>query len=160
MATLKPLQIETSEAFYDDALRLVVVKYRGVVNSMVTAAVYGWVLELVANVPIETSRGSIYDFREATHFDNTNLRTVQRSSKKINVQVDVSNHPVALLVSNMLQEQMVRVSMKITPQEERKRIVKSEQDALAFINDWNEKHNAKFDLTAQQLAEWPVSAHT
>jgi len=50
------------------------------------------------------------------------------------------NHvAVALIVSTLLQENMVRVAMKITPQEHRKRIVKSEEAARAFIDEWHQK---------------------
>ena len=152
---ITPLKTEAVTARYDDDLRLVIVTYRHVLSPDVTASVYRWLGELIARIPVENARGSIYDFRSVTDFQLGNLSTAQTRSRNLNINVDLSKHAVALLVAGMYQEQMVRVSMRVTPQETRKRIVKSEDEALAFINAFNERHGLTFDIDAARLSQWP-----
>jgi hypothetical protein len=65
--------------------------------------------------------------------DSRNLTSAQRQSQQFNTKADVSNHPVALLVDTFMQEQILQVELKISPQQDRKRIVRSEDEAYAFI---------------------------
>ena len=86
---------------------------------------------------LSKARGSIYDFRLVTDFTNRNATTTQRESGKLNRNVDMRNHPVALLVNTIFQEQFVKAFMQLTPGDQRKRIVRSEEDALAFIANFH-----------------------
>jgi hypothetical protein len=155
------LETQSVSARYYPNYRLTMVVYRGVLSPDVTAQTYGWLISLANAAPepssTPNSRATIFDFRDVTEFVTGNLSTVQRSSKTINTTTDLSKHAVVLLVKNLYQQQMVSVSMKVTAQEPRKRIFKTEEDALAFINRWNEQHGLTFDVAPELLTIWPTS---
>jgi hypothetical protein len=127
-------------AYFDLERRLTHVIYRGPMTADMTVDVYRWIIEL-ASTPqaAENSevRGSLYDFREVTDFQQYSLSTVQRESRQLSFNIDVSKIPVALLVNSLMQEQMVSVGMKITTGEHRKRIVHSEEAAFAFFEEFH-----------------------
>jgi len=127
-------------AYYDDTSKLTHVIYRGQMTAQMTIDVYRWILSLAAYIDVADVRGSIYDFREVPNFDRYSLSTVQRESRNLNFNLDVSNIPVALVVKNLIQESMVRIGMKVSPQEHRKKIVMSEADALQFFATWHAEH--------------------
>lgn len=134
---IAPLSTPQVRAYYDPAEHIVHVVYQSEVTPQVTKEVYSWTADLAQKVPPGTVRGAIYDFRATTQFVAANISTVQRESRTLNSKVNMSNIPVALIVTTLMQEQMVRVGMKITPEENRKRIVKSEEEALSFIQQWH-----------------------
>jgi len=129
------IDTEQFSAWYDDETLVLYVVYKGVLSPDVTAQMYRWLGEVIQRRPADVVRakGSIYDFRQVTGFDSRNLTSAQRQSQQFNNKVDVTNHPVALLVDTFLQEQILRVELKISPQQDRKRMVHSEAEALAFI---------------------------
>ena len=133
------LNTERVKGHFDDSDGILRVTYFGVVSPDVTTSVYGWIGQLVAEAAgdISKARGSIYDFRLVTDFTNRNTSTAQRESSNLNRNIDISNHPVALIVSTMFQEQFVRVFMQLTPGDRRKRIFRSEEDAVAFIDEYH-----------------------
>jgi hypothetical protein len=138
MGKIKALKTEQIEAEFDEVRGLLLVKYCGELSSDVTKQFYGWLVgEMQANPEkVGESRGSIFDFRDVTDFGIDNLSATQQSSKQVNKQADVTNHPVALIVNDVYQEGMVKLSMQVTEQQERKRIVKSVDEAVAFIQSW------------------------
>jgi hypothetical protein len=138
MGKIKVLKTEQIEAEFDDIRGFLLVKYRGELSSDVTKQFYGWLMgEMQANPEkVSEARGSIYDFRDVTDFGMDNLSATQQSSKQVSKQADVTNHPVALIVNDVYQEGMVKLSMQVTEQQERKRIVKSVDEAIAFIQSW------------------------
>lgn len=129
-------------SYFDDETGIVYVIYRGVLSPDVTAQVYKWMAESVQQMDIKLVRGGIYDFREVTDFNKGNLATANRESRSFNTKVDVSSIPAALIVSTLFQEQMVKVSMQITPGQDRKRIVKSMDDAVAFIKQFQKRQTS------------------
>jgi hypothetical protein len=132
---IEKIEAEQFTAWYDDDVNILYVVYKGILTSDVTAQVYRWLGESIQRRPQEVVRakGSIYDFRQVTGFDSRNLTSAQRQSQQLNAKVDISNHPVALLVSTPLQEQIIQVELNISPQQDRKRIVRTEEDAYNFI---------------------------
>ncbi|MCU0497670.1 MAG: hypothetical protein MUF87_09995 [Anaerolineae bacterium] len=118
---------------YDLQTRIGIVTYFGRLTPETTVTVYSWIAKAFVGLGVDQMLGGIFDFRLVTQFDTANLSTVQRTSGKLNTNFDFSAVPTAMIVSNPYQEQFLRVSMKITPQEQRKRIVKTEDEALAFI---------------------------
>jgi hypothetical protein len=132
-------------AYFDKERGISHVVYRGNMDSGMTIVIYRWIFEMANYLEADDVRGSIYDFREVTDFQSYSLSAVQRESRNLNVTLDVSSIPVALLVTNKLQETMVRVAMQVTPQEYRKRIVFSEAEAIAFFEEW---HSQEDDTTA------------
>lgn len=130
---------------YDLTEHLVFITYFGEITPEVTTAVYGWIPQAFTNNDIKLVRGSVFNFCHVTRFNNANLGSVRKTSSNLNAKFDMSHVAVALLVGNMRQEKMVKVAMKVTPQEERKRIVKSYQDAYAFIEGFQVKRAEQTD---------------
>jgi hypothetical protein len=132
---LEQTDAENFSAWYDDEQKILHVVYKGVLTPDTTTQFYRWLGELIQRRPADVvrARGSIYDFRQVTGFDSRNLTSAQRQSQQLNTKADMSSHPVALLVDTRLQEQILHVELKISPQQDRKRIVHSEDEAYAFI---------------------------
>lgn len=139
------LNTDSASVFYDvDKYNLVVIYY-GAVSPLVTADVYGTIGAVLEKYDIETIRGGIFDFRHISHFENANLTSVRRSSTNLNVSYDMSHIAVPLIVGTIMQERMVMVSLKVTPQEERKKIVHNDKEALDFIEEFQAKRISKTD---------------
>ncbi|RMG83054.1 MAG: hypothetical protein D6712_13680 [Chloroflexi bacterium] len=131
---------EDLTAYYDPDKLITHVTYRGPMTADLTIRVYRWIAELAKIISPQDVHGGIFDFRDVTNFESYSLSTVMNESRKLNMKMDFSHVPVALIVSSGLQEQMVRVVMKVTPQDHRKAIVHSEEEAWTFIEEWNKKY--------------------
>lgn len=66
------------------------------------------------------------------------MSALRRERQKSLKQVDFSAIPTALLVKDLYQEQMVRVTMRLTEQSNRMQIVYSLEEAKLFIQDWHQ----------------------
>lgn len=130
------LTADQATAVYDPETRIVTIRYKGDLDAAITIQVYDWLDRLYHEVGLETIYGQIFDFRNVTRFDPTNLTTARRTSAKMNMAQDTSQFPVALIVANREQEETLRGPMRIPEGHQRKRIVWSDEDALAFINNW------------------------
>ncbi|RMG70862.1 MAG: hypothetical protein D6711_16430 [Chloroflexi bacterium] len=139
--TLPILVHDGVTAYFDEALGISFVTYKGILNSDVTRALYDWVKALLPLIGENATRGVVFDFRQVTHFTRDNLHASREESTRINREKDMSTHPVALIVENTYQEQMVKTSMQLTPIEERKRIVYSMEDALDYIEQWHKENS-------------------
>ena len=126
-------------AYYDEERQILRVKYVGVMTPAVTSEFYHWLGSVAKSNPdkVLTARGSIYDFRDVTEFANSNISSTARQSEQVNQQLDLQNHPVAIIAKDAIQTATLTVTMRVNGQQDRKRIVKSETDALAFINDFH-----------------------
>lgn len=132
------LDSEQITARYDAQTRILHVTYRGVLTPAVSAQFYNWLTEQARTHPevVSTALGSIYDFRQVTRFESTNISSAQRQSQQVNREFDFSHHPVALIADTLYMQQLLAVTMKITPQMERKRIVSSPEEAVEFISSF------------------------
>lgn len=132
---LERIDSKEFSGWYDDETSILHVVYKGVLTPDVTTQMYRWLGDLIQRRPADVvqAKGSIYDFRQVTGFDSRNLTSAQRQSQQFNNKIDMTNHPVALLVDTLMQEQILRVELKISPQQDRKRVVHSEAEALDFI---------------------------
>jgi hypothetical protein len=140
MMEFERLELEQVSGHYDEASGILFVTYRGSITSDTTAKVYAWISRLIENGNgVNTTRGSIFDFRDVTEFALGNLTTAQNRSESLNTKVDISNHPVALLVDTLYQRMMVKTSMYVTPQQKRKHMVETMDAALNFINTWHQQ---------------------
>jgi len=133
------LETEQISTYYDEQTNFVHIAYRGKLTPDITIQAYGWLAEMSTIVDSKTIKGSIIDFSGVTEFDSRNLSTAQKESRRANTELDFSHIPVALVVSTPLQDQMVRLSMQVTPEEQRKRVVKSQAEGLAFIAEWRQR---------------------
>ncbi|RMG83055.1 MAG: hypothetical protein D6712_13685 [Chloroflexi bacterium] len=137
MTTLPRVDSEDLTAYFDDATSIAQVIYRGPMTASLTIRAYQWIAQITGVIGVEAIHGAVFDFRAVTNFESYTLSTVMRESKKANMKFDFSHVPVALLVGSGLQEQMVRVALKVSPQDFRKRLVRSQEEALAFIDEWH-----------------------
>lgn len=111
--------------------------YAGILDGATASQVYSVFHELLESVPVSDIYGIVLDFRAVTRFHQTNLTATRRESRSINTEVDLSRVPAAMLVSNLMQEQFVKVSSKITGTEHRVRIVWSEDEMEAFFSSFH-----------------------
>lgn len=132
---------EQITAYFDETTHLIRVVYRQVLVQELTLQFYRWRAELMQKIDIKRIQGTIIDFSNVTQFPPLNVVTVYRQSRDANTELDMSHIPVAYIVATAEQEYNVKLSMQVTPQASRRHIVKSEADALAFINEWHQKHS-------------------
>ncbi len=138
------LEVENASASYDEATQIATITYRGVLDSTVTIQVYDWLDALYKDVGIEKIYGEIFDFRAVKSFDEGNLTTARRTSNRMNMSLDTSQFPVALVVADPEQEEILRGPMRIPEGHQRKRIVRTVEEGLQFIHAWNkEKEETK-----------------
>lgn len=132
-----PLEHNNARAAFDADSRLVVVTYSGELDAATTTAVYEWLAGLAESQGIESLRGEIFDFRQVTEFMPDNLMAARKNSRRLNLRHDVQNLPVAMIVKDFIQEEILRGPMQNVKENVRKRIVRSMDDALAFIDSWH-----------------------
>lgn len=124
---------------YDEETGITRIVYFGAITPQTTADVYSKMMENVGIAGIENVKSGFFDFRHVSQFDNSNMRVVQRNSNNMNISYDMSHIAVALIVEGLFQERMVITAMKVTPQEERKRVVHSYTQAMDFMNKFHAK---------------------
>lgn len=117
--------------------------YDEVLTAEATASLYVKGAKLAQEVGLDNIRGMVFDFRRVKRFDKKNMATAQRESYRANSRLDMSHIPVALLVETPLQETTVRISAQVTPDQDRKQIVHTLEEASAFIDAWHKKHTAR-----------------
>ncbi len=134
------LNQEQVSASFDTDRSIAMITYRGVLSATESAAAYGWLERLIDKIGIEALRGEIFDFREVTTFTTENLIDARRHSRKMNIVHDTNHFPVALVVATSMQEEMLRGPMRNVQGNKRKGLVRSIDDALDFIDEWNVQH--------------------
>lgn len=137
------LEIPNATATYDPETRVAKIEYRGILDGDVTIQVYDWLDEIYRDIGIDNMLGQIFDFRQVQSFEESNLATARRTSNRMNMRIDTSNIPVALLVNDFYHEEILRGSMRIPAEHVRKRIVWSEEDAWAYIKNWHAEKNSQ-----------------
>jgi len=136
---MQPLQEENVTAHYDEEKELVYIIYFGILGSEASTAAYAWLEDLINDVGVDAIRGEIFDFTQVTQFRPDNLINARRHSKMLNLRTDTENMPVAMIVKDMVQEEILRGPMRNVPENKRKRIVHSEDEAYAFIDEFHDK---------------------
>ncbi len=139
-------------AHFDVQTGYLYVSYRDVISAETTASVYAWGAELAKLVGITAIKAMLVNFQAVSKFDYNNLRTASKASRTINQEFDLSHLPVALIVKNMYQEQMVGISMKLMDQTQRMQMVYTEEEALKFVVNW-QKANSPTSTTDEETVE-------
>ena len=133
----EPLQLEGARAYLDQTTCIVHVMYRGTLMPEVTVQVHRWLADLFESVGgVQHLRGMMIDYRGVRDFHSANLSTTQRQSRALSARVDLSRLPIALIVTSLYQEQMVRVTMKTARIEQHARILRSIEEAHRFIESF------------------------
>lgn len=146
---IAPLATEQVSARYDDESKIAFIKYSGVLSAEESIAVYDWLADLVDVVGLDTMYGEVFDFREVTEFAPDNLMQARRNSRRYNMRNNVRRLPVAMIVSNFYQEEILRGPMQNVEENKRKTVVREMNDAIAFLNKWH----AERDEEAQKKTE-------
>jgi len=131
---------EQVSAIFDEDSSIIYVTYYGALTGEGPKIVYGWLDELYEEIDVNSIYGQIFDFRQVEEFAQENLKTARKTSNRMNMKIDTSHVPVALLISDPYHQEVLHSSMRISPDHERKKIVWSEEEALAFFEKWHEEH--------------------
>lgn len=135
------LEHECATARYDQDTGIVYITYSGLLDSSVSTAVYDWLADLIATLGIDQLYGEIFDFRAVTEFMPENLIDARRNSRRYNMKNNVKKLPVAMIVKDFVQEEILRVPMQNVKENERKTIVQNMDDAVAFLHAWHKAHD-------------------
>ena len=135
------LEIEQASATYDSDTGIIYVAYNGILTGEPAKEVYAWLGELYQEIDINSMYGQVFDFRQVTEFDNSNLKTARRTSNRMNMSVDTSSVPVAMIVGDPYHQEILLGSMRISPENVRKKIVWSEDEAQEFLDSWHSKNS-------------------
>lgn len=133
------LKIETprASAYYDKDTQIVFVTYQGELTADDSSTVYTWLNKLIQDVGIENIYGEIFDFRQVTEFMRDNLMDARKKSRGLNLRNPVQQFPVAMIVKDFYQEEILRGPMQNVPENIRKRIVQTPEEARAFLDEWH-----------------------
>ncbi|MCI0709918.1 MAG: hypothetical protein L0154_07120 [Chloroflexi bacterium] len=137
---IERLETDFVSGYFAEDENILYVTYRHALTPSVTNSMYRWLGRIIKDAKNDISRsiGSIYDFSDVDNIDLADFMNAQVQSVSINVKIDLSKHPVALIVKSEHQEEYVRMLMGVTPQENRKRIVYSVDEAKSFIQEFHE----------------------
>lgn len=124
---------------YDTTQSIAYITYQGVLSAKESAAAYKWLDQLIAKIGTDTLRGEIFDFSGVKVFTTENLIDARRASRKMNIMHSTSTFPVAMVVANAMQVEMLRGPMRNVQGNLRKSIVYCVDDAVQFINDWHQQ---------------------
>ena len=139
MSEVQNLNETNVTGYYDSYKRIFYVSYRHTLNAEASTQAYGWLFTEVPKVNIENVYAFIFDFTQVHKFGLENTIATKRQSQTARAVVDLSRIPAALIVHTVVQEQMVLLSAKVNEVEERTRIVKSQAEAMTFIEQFHMK---------------------
>jgi hypothetical protein len=141
MTLIAPLEGHNVTCHYDDATNIAYVTYRGQLDAAASAMAYDW-LALVSET-VGVPYGEVFDFREVTEFSQDNLMEARKKSRRRNLRANVHQFPVAMIVKDPYQEEILRGPMQVVPENPRKAIVRTPVEAVAFIQAWHERSAAR-----------------
>jgi hypothetical protein len=134
---MESLQRELASAYFNEENHIAFIAYRGILTGEESTAVYDWLADLVEEVGLENIYGEVFDFRLVSEFAADNLMEARRNSRRHNMRNNVRNLPVAMIISNYYQEEILRGPMQNVEENKRKTIVWNMDDAIAFLEEWH-----------------------
>jgi hypothetical protein len=137
--TIPPLQHPNASASYDAATRIAHIVYSGSLTAEASTAVYDWLADLAQAVGV--IYGEIFDFRQVTEFMPDNLMEARKKSRRRALKPQTQAVPVAMIVKDFYQEEILRGPMQNVPENHRKTIVHDLDSALAFLRQWHEQQS-------------------
>lgn len=141
MIEIPRLNTNEVEASYDLEKKSAYIKYKGVLGAKATKQIYQWISAMVTVFSGQLILHQVtFDFREVTAFDETNLGAAREESKKLHQSFALDFLPAALIAANEQQAEVLRLSLKVSGQQARSKIVFSEAEAEAFFEEWWNTH--------------------
>ncbi len=134
---MQPLILQQVSAHFDEESNIAFIRYSGILGADESNAAYRWLAVLLEAVGVENVYGEIFDFTAVKQFQPENLVDAKKNSRKLNLRVNIHETPVAMVVRDAVQEEILRGPMRNVPENKRKRIVYSEEEALAFFKEWH-----------------------
>jgi hypothetical protein len=134
---IKRLDQKNIKADYDEKQSIAYITYSGELSASDSDAAYAWLNQLIEIISTKSLYGEVFDFRGVKSFSTENLIDARKNSRKMNIMINTQDFPVAMIVANDMQEQILRGPMRVMEENPRKRIVKTTDDALAFLNEWH-----------------------
>jgi hypothetical protein len=142
------LVMENCEGHYDFATATGTITYSGEITPEMTTRVYQWMGQTLKLLPEgHVVRGAIFDFTGVKETSSTNITTANVRGKRFRTEHApvVTNIPTALLVQTLYQELLVEMMMKLAKHsrdesESHVRMVKTMDEARAFIDGWHQKN--------------------
>jgi hypothetical protein len=135
---IPPLEHPNASAYYDEQTRIAYITYRGSLTAEASVAVYDWLGDLTQMEGL--IYGEVFDFRPVQEFAPDNLMEARKKSRRRNLRSNIHHLPVAMIVKDFYQEEILRGPMQNVPENQRKAIVQTVQDALTFIHEWHAAH--------------------
>lgn len=126
------------QCHYDDTTRIVYIVYSGQLDANASTAAYNWLATV--NETMGLPYGEIFDFRLVTEFMPDNLLEARKKSRRRNLRNEVHQLPVAMIVKDYYQEEILRGPMQNVAENPRKIIVKSVEEAVSFLHDWHARN--------------------
>lgn len=136
--TILSLNEERVQGRYDETTRIVHIVYSGQLDADASTAAYNWLATI--NETVGMPYGEIFDFRNVTEFMPDNLLEARKKSRRRNLRNEVHQLPVAMVVKDYYQEEILRGPMQNVPENQRKTIVKSVEEAVDFLHEWHERN--------------------
>ena len=127
------------ECHYNAEKRIAYVTYKGILDADASDSAYDWLYKLIGNIGVDHLYGEVFNFRGVTVFTTENLIDAMRKSRKMNISITAKTRlfPVAMIVANTMQEEILRGPMRVPPENVRKRIVYSMEEAHRFLDQWH-----------------------
>lgn len=141
--SIEALEIPQASARYDAEHNVVWISYRGILDAEASTLVYQWLAEFFEAHDDQAIAGEVFDFREVDSFGPDNLFEARKKSRGFNLKQDITHLPVAMICSNFYQEEILRGPMQNVPENQRKRIVHTDAEALAFIEEWHSQRQVE-----------------
>jgi hypothetical protein len=135
------LETPNANAKFDSEKRIAFITYSGNLTSSDSGAVYSWLHDLMQDIGTENLYGEIFDFRNVNEFMPDNLMDARKKARGLNLRIPLA-FPVAMIVKDFYQEEILRGPMQNVPENTRKAIVRSLEEALAFLDEWHTRQQA------------------
>jgi hypothetical protein len=137
--SVEALQQENAQASFDAESHIAFITYHGVLTAATSIAVYDWLADLTEAVGLDNVYGEVFDFREVEQFMPDNLISARKNSRRMNMRNNVKKLPVAMIVKDFVQEEILRGPMQNPKENQRKRIVRTMDEALTFITGYHQQ---------------------
>jgi hypothetical protein len=136
--SMPPLNHTNASAHYDSEKRIAFIRYHGLLTAEASVAVYNWLADI--NTQEGVLYGEVFDFRDVLEFMPDNLMEARKKSRRRNMHSEMHHMPVAMIVKDFYQEEILRGPMQNVPENQRKTIVRSEEEGLEFFRQWHENN--------------------
>lgn len=128
-------------AYFDESNQLAYMRFCGKLSADTAVRLYQWIEALVETIGVANIRGAVVDPRAVSLFQGHILNSLTKESRRVNSKHNLMHVPTVYIVKGLVQENIGRSAMNTRPSH--RRVVRSDEQALQFINEWHDKHPMK-----------------